>query len=272
MDGEHDLEYADHRRLLDGHRARSRDAGLHGGRFCCTSDTEDHSIGATAAWSAHLPDVHDSAPRGRVGLPATCASHGALSRRELAQRQHPREATMWWRWAGHCGRLCQVEPWRWISRAVQWRDAWWRRLRRGHREHGKRRWGEPGQEHLTDAGHESLENGGDEQDKSSLGELPRAGGLGPGRLQSQHQRRLGQEVVVSEAAGRMRRTAGRMRRAGSETPKYVEAAARGQLRVSPEKGDNRGNVRWVASSLCCACANSERSDVHAARGLRSTTF
>lgn len=28
-------------------------------------------------------------------------------------------ASTWWRWAGHVGRLCQADPWRWVSRVAQ---------------------------------------------------------------------------------------------------------------------------------------------------------
>lgn len=66
--------------------------------------------------------------------------------------------------------LCQVAPWRWISKVAQWHDAWWRhtvgavhhtesdrrrmRFGRGHRELGKRRRDEPVQRHHADAGFE----------------------------------------------------------------------------------------------------------------------
>lgn len=66
--------------------------------------------------------------------------------------------------AGHIGRLSQVETWRWVSQAAQWRDGSWRdtvcamhrtescrgrmRLGRGHRELSKRRWDEPIQLHI----------------------------------------------------------------------------------------------------------------------------
>lgn len=44
---------------------------------------------------------------------------------------------MWWRRTGHVGCLCQVEPWRWVSKMTQWRNAWWRH-RAGHPPHGGR--------------------------------------------------------------------------------------------------------------------------------------
>lgn len=65
---------------------------------------------------------------------------------------------------------CQVEPWRWISKVPQRLDAWRRRtarvihhtesdrervrLGRGHRDVGNRRWDEPVQRRLADAGYE----------------------------------------------------------------------------------------------------------------------
>lgn len=66
-------------------------------------------------------------------------------------------ATIWWRWAGHLGRLHGKEAWRWKSWTVVW-HAWWRNTMRGvchtdadlgrprfgrwHHHFGARRWGE----------------------------------------------------------------------------------------------------------------------------------
>lgn len=81
---------------------------------------------------------------------------------DLATHAPPWDEAMtarWWRWAGHAGQLAAREPSRWVSRAVQWRNAWWLRivrfahaavsggrpvrLQRGHRFLGKRRWDAP---------------------------------------------------------------------------------------------------------------------------------
>lgn len=46
-------------------------------------------------------------------------------------------ATTWWRWSGHVGRLETLEPSRWVSGAVAWRDAWWLCTVRARRGNGR---------------------------------------------------------------------------------------------------------------------------------------
>lgn len=111
------------------------------GEWCPAGQETCHNLPRTAAWARNLWKV--------TGAPPWDEAVTATRRR----------------WAGHAGRLAAKEPNRWVSRAVQWRNAWWLRtvrfvhatlsggrpvrLKRGHSVLGKRRWDAP-EQHVID--------------------------------------------------------------------------------------------------------------------------